>query len=119
GHPPTGEPRGVARACNSPDDVLASSRFWRGKAGMRIGIDVGGTKMEVLALDQNGTEMARKRVSTPKGDYNATVSAVVDLVGYCEQATGRSGSVGLGIPGSPNPRTGLIRNANSTWLNGR
>jgi fructokinase len=86
---------------------------------MLIGIDVGGTKMEVLALDRDGFELARKRVSTPRGDYDATVQAVVDLVGYCEQATGQEGSVGLGIPGSPNPQTGLVRNANSTWLNGR
>ena len=86
---------------------------------MLIGIDWGGTKMEVIGLSAEGRELVRHRIDTPREDYDASIRAVVDLVSRAERATGRSGTVGIGIPGSPNPKTGLIRNANSWWLNGR
>jgi fructokinase len=86
---------------------------------MRIGIDLGGTKIEALAIDNMGTELARYRVDTPRNDYDATIQAIVGLVNRLESETGSTGSVGAGIPGSVSRITGLIKNANSTWLNGR
>ncbi|ENG4186426.1 fructokinase [Providencia rettgeri] len=84
---------------------------------MRIGIDLGGTKIEVIALDNNGETLFRKRVLTPRGDYDATLRAIASLVSDAETATGQSGSVGVGIPGTLSPVTGRVKNANSTWLN--
>lgn len=89
------------------------------KTEMRIGIDLGGTKIEALAIDNMGTELARYRVDTPRNDYDATIQAIVGLVNRLESETGSTGSVGAGIPGSVSRITGLIKNANSTWLNGR
>lgn len=86
---------------------------------MRIGIDLGGTKIEVIALDDDGETLFRKRVSTPKGDYIATLHAIAGLVNDAETATGQTGSVGVGIPGTLSPVTGKVKNANSTWLNGQ
>ncbi len=87
---------------------------------MRIGIDLGGTKIEAVALDAAGGERFRRRVDTPRGDYAATVEAVARLVEEAEAATGSRGArVGLGIPGAISPATGLVKNANSTWLIGR
>jgi fructokinase len=86
---------------------------------MRIGIDLGGTKIEGLALDETGREAARLRIPTPRGDYHATLAAIVDLVATLERQTGRRGTVGVGIPGAVSPVTGLIKNANSTWIIGR
>jgi fructokinase len=86
---------------------------------LRIGIDVGGTKLEAIALDAAGTEVRRLRVPTPRGSYEGTLDAVVSLVTTLEKDAGRQGSVGLGIPGTLSPRTGLVKNANSTWLIGR
>lgn len=86
---------------------------------MRIGIDLGGTKIEVIALDAHGTTLARYRTSTPAGDYAATVQAIADLVARVESELGERGSVGIGTPGSTSPATGLIRNANSTVLIGK
>jgi fructokinase len=84
---------------------------------MRIGIDMGGTKIEAIALD--GTrELMRRRVAAPKGDYAATIRAVRDLVAAIESELGRSGTVGAGIPGTISATTGLVKNANSTWLIG-
>lgn len=88
-------------------------------SGMRIGIDLGGTKIEALAIDAHGQELARHRVNTPRDDYDGTVAAIVELVHLLESKTGRTGSVGAGIPGSISGKTGLVKNANSTWLNGR
>lgn len=85
---------------------------------MRIGIDFGGTKIEIAALDADGAFLLRERVANP-GDYDAAVLAVQGLVEAAERATGAEGTVGMGIPGSISPTSGLIRNANSTWLNGR
>src|SRR5262245_57245699 len=86
---------------------------------MRIGIDVGGTKLEGIAIGPGGDERARLRVSTPRGDYDATLAAIADLVRTIESESGSRGSVGVGIPGTISPATGLVKNANSTWLNGR
>jgi fructokinase len=85
---------------------------------MRIGVDLGGTKMEAIAMDAQGAELARIRVSTPRGDYAATVSTLAGLVAELEARTGQQGSVGVGIPGTIVAATGLVKNANSTWLNG-
>lgn len=87
--------------------------------GMRIGIDLGGTKIEALAIDESGKELARHRVDTPREDYDGTIAAMVGLVHLLESQTGRIGTVGAGIPGSISEKTGLVKNANSTWLNGR
>jgi fructokinase len=84
---------------------------------MRIGIDLGGTKIEALALDDQGKELARLRIDSPRGDYNNTIAAMADLVHQLEAQTGQTGSVGAGIPGSLRTN-GLVKNANSTWLNG-
>jgi fructokinase len=86
---------------------------------MRVGVDLGGTKIEAVALDGAGAARFRKRVPTPRGDYDGTVAAVVALVAEAERATGARASVGVGIPGIPVPETGLVQNANSTWLIGR
>ncbi len=86
---------------------------------MRIGIDLGGTKIEALALAEDGTELARRRIATPAGDYQATVAAVAGLVRDMEHRLGRRGRVGVGIPGTLSPATGLVKNANSTCLIGR
>lgn len=85
---------------------------------MRIGIDLGGTKIEAIALSPAGAEITRRRVTTPH-DYLASLDAIVALVGGLERAADAAGSVGVGIPGTVVPRTGLVKNANSTWLNGR
>ncbi len=86
---------------------------------MRIGIDLGGTKTEVVALDEAGGEGFRRRIPSPRGDYDATLAAIASLVGLAEARCGPASSIGIGIPGSLSPHTGLVRNANSTWLNGR
>jgi fructokinase len=86
---------------------------------MRIGVDIGGTKIEAAALDRAGRMVVRRRVATPAGDYRGTVAAVRDLVGAVEAALGRRAAVGIGMPGALSPTTGLVKNANSTCLNGR
>ena len=86
---------------------------------MRIGLDLGGTKIEGVLLDRDGGEQARRRVATPKGDYDGTVDAVCTLVAWLEAHSADGVSVGIGIPGSISPDTGLVKNANSTWLIGR
>ena len=85
---------------------------------LRIGIDLGGTKIEGIALD-GSRELARMRVDTPRDDYTATVEAVVRLVRALEARGGTGASVGVGIPGTTSPATGLVKNANSVWLIGR
>jgi fructokinase len=81
---------------------------------LRIGIDIGGTKIEALALDTAGREVFRKRVPTPRGDYAATIAVVASLVNEAGE-----GTVGVGIPGALSRVTGLVKNANSTWLIGK
>lgn len=86
---------------------------------MRIGIDLGGTKIEALALDRQGVERARKRIASPPG-YAAAIAAIRDLVAAVEAESGAPvRAVGVGMPGSISPVTGLARNGNSTWLNGK
>ena len=85
---------------------------------MQIGIDLGGTKIEAIALDANTLVAVRRRVATPR-DYAGTLDTIVRLVAEIEAETGRAGSVGVGIPGVVSRATGLVKNANSTWLIGR
>jgi fructokinase len=86
---------------------------------MRIGIDLGGTKIEGVVLDDAGAIRFRERRATPRGDYDGTIDALVDLVGAAEASIGCSATVGIGMPGAISPATGLVKNANSTWLIGR
>ena len=86
---------------------------------MRIGIDLGGTKIEVAAFAADGAEVFRRRIPAPRDSYEATVEALRGLVDAAERATGRRGTVGVGTPGAVSPATGLLKNSNSTWLNGR
>jgi fructokinase len=86
---------------------------------MRIGVDLGGTKIEAVALDDDGRELGRRRVPTPRHDYDATLAAIARLVHELEQSTGRSGTLGVGMPGAISPASGLVKNANTTWLIGR
>lgn len=86
---------------------------------MRIGIDLGGTKIEGVVLDDGGGECHRVRVATPHGDYAGTIAAIRRVVEDLEQAAGRRCTVGVGMPGAISPATGLVKNANSTWLIGR
>jgi fructokinase len=85
---------------------------------VRIGVDLGGTKIEVAALDRTGTAMARRRVRTPGRDYPATVATIRDLVLSVEAELGRICTVGIAMPGAISPATGLVKNANSTCLIG-
>ncbi len=83
---------------------------------IRIGVDLGGTKIEAIALAANGTTLVRRRVPTPRDDYDATIDAIVTIVDGLEQEIGARGTVGLGTPGAVSPATGRIKNSNSTWL---
>src|SRR5690349_13159912 len=85
---------------------------------MRIGIDLGGTKIEGIVMGPGSAILHRHRVPTPRTDYDKTLSAIRDMVAHLEQAAGQRGlPVGLGTPGAISPATGLIKNANSTCLN--
>ncbi len=86
---------------------------------MLIGIDWGGTKIEGVALEPDGTELLRIRESTPRGDYEGCLTIVRDLVRRLEEATGRQGTVGIGIPGSLEPESRLGKGGSSTWINGK
>lgn len=86
---------------------------------LRLGVDLGGTKIEIIALDALGHEQLRRRVPTPQGDYMGTVAAIAGLVEAAENELGQHGCVGLGIPGAESAVGGLIKNANSTCLNGK
>jgi fructokinase len=86
---------------------------------MRIGVDLGGTKIEAIALDRDGRERGRRRVATPRGRYAATLAAITTLVEGLERESGEPARVGIGMPGALSPATGLVKNANSLWLNGR
>lgn len=86
---------------------------------MRIGIDLGGTKIEALALGALGKELGRIRVETPRFDYAETLNTIARLVRKLEKDLGKQGTVGVGIPGTVMRPSGLVKNANSTWINGR
>lgn len=86
---------------------------------MRVGIDLGGTKIEGIALDVGGNALGRTRIPTPRGDYEGTIEAIASLVHDFERQHGRRATVGVGLPGAVSPATGLVKNANSTWLIGR
>jgi fructokinase len=83
---------------------------------MRIGIDLGGTKIEGIALDDAGDELLRKRINAPQGNYHNTLHTITKLIADIESSTGQTGTVGIGIPGTISPQTGLVKNANSVWL---
>jgi fructokinase len=85
---------------------------------LRIGVDLGGTKIEAVGLGADGSERFRRRVDTPRGSYDGTIHAIADLVRAVEHAAGERGTVGIGMPGAVSPATGLVKNANSTWLIG-
>ena len=87
--------------------------------GMRLGIDLGGSKIEIVALDDGSAELLRRRVPAPRGSYDATLTAIAGLVNDAERELAQRGSVGIGIPGAESRVTGLVKNANSTWLIGQ
>jgi fructokinase len=87
--------------------------------GLALGIDLGGTKIEIIALDQDGRVLLRRRRPSPRGDYQATLDAIRQLVQAAEDELGARGTVGFGTPGAISPGTGLLKNSNSTWLNGK
>ncbi|MBT3171498.1 MAG: ROK family protein, partial [Rhodospirillaceae bacterium] len=83
---------------------------------MRIGIDLGGTKVEAIALGDDGATLSRRRVATPRGDYEATLAAISDLVQTIEDELDMRASVGVATPGAISPESGLLKNSNSHWL---
>ena len=86
---------------------------------IRIGVDLSGTKIEFVALEGDGREVHRHRIATPRFDYEGTVRAVARAAEGIEKELGRSATIGMGIPGTISKKTGLVKNANSTWLNGK
>jgi fructokinase len=86
--------------------------------GRRAGIDLGGTKIEGIVLEDDGAVCARGRIPTPRGDYHATLDAIAGLLADLEAEAGPAETVGVGIPGAVSPATGRVKNANSTWLIG-
>ncbi|MBL0075188.1 MAG: ROK family protein [Rhodocyclaceae bacterium] len=115
----------VAGTVAKPGDArCAAIRLWsHTEVTVRIGIDLGGTKIEVIALDGRGHCLLRERVATPQGDYAATLRAIVGLIELAKSSVGAGNTpllvVGIGIPGTESADSGLIKNANSTWLNGK
>ncbi len=105
---------------NSHVQKTASSKNAPNSASdLRIGVDLGGSKISAIGLDREGCELARHRIPTPRNDYHATLAAITELVAMIEQQCGRRGTVGIGMPGSISPTTRRVQNANSTWLNGK
>lgn len=86
-------------------------------SGLSIGVDLGGTKIEVVGLNSHGLVRDRRRIETPQGSYGGTVQAIVNLIHEIERGLGEEGTVGIGIPGVISAESGLVKNANSTWLN--
>lgn len=93
--------------------------MYQSKPPFRIGIDLGGTKIAGIDLDREGVPRGERRIASPQHDYDATLAAIGHVVAGLEADAGGPGSVGIGMPGSLSPATGLVQNANSTWLNGR
>ena len=90
-----------------------------GQNELRIGVDLGGSKIEGILLSSGTTEVARYRVATPRNDYSATIAVIVGLTAKLMQGIAGEARIGIAVPGSISPLTGLMQNANSTWLNGR
>jgi len=86
---------------------------------LRIGVDIGGSKIEIAALGEDGGERLRRRVPTPHGDYAAALAALAELARGAERELGQRASVGIGLPGAVSPRTGLVKNAYATPFNGQ
>lgn len=86
--------------------------------GLRIGVDLGGTKIEAVVIDQSGAELARQRIATPAGSATAIISSIVELIQDLERQLGALAQVGIGTPGSISPQSGLLRNSNTVCLNG-
>ena len=86
---------------------------------VKIGIDLGGTKIEGIALSEAGEELFRQRIATPQGDYQGTLQSIVDLIKQIEAGIDQQGSIGICTPGSLSPATGLLRNSNSVCMNGK
>ncbi|HEY5717854.1 MAG TPA: ROK family protein [Motiliproteus sp.] len=86
---------------------------------MRIGIDLGGSKIEAIVLANDGREQLRRRITTPQGDYPATLDTITQLINAIEADLGETASIGIGIPGAISAHTGRVKNANSTWLIGQ
>jgi len=86
---------------------------------MRLGVDLGGTKIEIIALDERGKELLRRRMPTPQGDYLGTLNIIAQLVRDVEAELGNQGTLGIGTPGALSRATGLLRNSNSVALNGK
>lgn len=99
------------RAAEPFDNLAESHRF-------ALGVDLGGTKTEAIALKPDGTVLDRWRVASPVGNYDATVRMIADLAAFAAARFGSDFSVGVGMPGAISPATGLVKNANSTWLIG-
>jgi fructokinase len=103
-----------------PDDLRSRLAVARPMiSGWRIGIDLGGSKIEGAAIDASGAVGVRRRISTPAGEYRGTIAAIAAVVIEIERQIGAAAPVGIGMPGAISPATGLVKNANSTWLNGR
>ena len=86
---------------------------------IRFGIDLGGTRIEIVALSSDGRELLRRRIATPHEDYRGIMDTVVMLVRSAEESLGEAGTVGIGTPGSISRATGLLRGSNSVCLNGQ
>jgi fructokinase len=86
---------------------------------LKIGLDLGGSKIEGILMGSKSSELARYRMASPRNDYAATIAAVAELAAKLKQGIMAGAKIGVGVPGSVSPRTGLIQNANSTWLIGR
>jgi len=88
-------------------------------SAMRVGIDLGGTKIEIAVLDEDNNFLLRERISAPQGNYAATIQALKELVAASETKLGATTKIGVCVPGTISPATGLMKNANSVWLNGK
>lgn len=99
------------------ESKIIEDSIHRGKMP-RLGVDLGGTKIEILALGEGGRELWRRRAPTPAGDYKGTIERIAELVDAADQALGQRGTVGVGIPGTISPATGLVKNSNSLCLTG-
>src|SRR5690606_22839954 len=110
---------GASRACTAGTQRRGRETIMSENEPMRIGIDLGGTKIAAVALLPGGGTSEEIRVPTPRDDYDATLEAIRQLVLQLESDARASGTVGVGMPGSISPATGRVQNSNSTWLNGQ